>query len=314
MIERIPIASRDQWLTMRRQDVTASVAGSLLGVHEYQTAYNLWALKSGKISEDVEETPAMTRGMLLEPVAMKLLRIDRPDLRLTWNGIPGEISGDYFRDPEHRIGCTPDCFMEDDRGRGIVQFKSVEQNIFRKKWHVGDDDGSYAEISPPLWTVVQAIIEADLTESQTAALAVLVVGSGLQVHFIDVPIHAGVIDRMREAVKDFWRRVEQNDPPTPDYAADGETIAKIYSADNGREIDLSRDNRMVTILEERENLLALRKDAKDRLEPLNAELKEKLGENTAAYARGWQVTNKLQHRKAYAVEANAFRVLRTKRI
>src|SRR5262249_6073732 len=63
-IERIRISSREQWLKLRQSDVTASVAAALLGIHPYQTVFALWALKTGKISDDVEETPPMRRGKL----------------------------------------------------------------------------------------------------------------------------------------------------------------------------------------------------------------------------------------------------------
>ena len=50
MIEQLAIESREQWLAMRRQDITASTAGALLGLHPYVTAYSLWAEKTGLVS------------------------------------------------------------------------------------------------------------------------------------------------------------------------------------------------------------------------------------------------------------------------
>lgn len=316
MIENIKITSRDQWLALRRNDVTASAAGALLGVHEYATAYGLWALKSGKIEEDAEVSPAMIRGMLLEPVALKLLQMQRPDWDFRWNGTPGELDGHYWRDTDHRIGATPDCWATGPDGRHhIVQVKTIQASIFRRKWMTNDDsESAEAEISPPLWTVVQAIIESHLTKVEGAMLALLVIGAGLDMHMIDVPVHAGIIDRVQAAVADFWRRVAENDPPAPDYAADGATIAKLYGSDNGLEVDLRADNRMPALLADRKKLMAIRKDAYDRLEPINAELKHKLGSHAGAYVPGWHVTNKLQHRKTVVSPATSFRVLRVKEL
>jgi hypothetical protein len=315
MIQQIPIRSRDEWLALRRSDVTASAAGALLGVHDYQSALGLWALKSGKVTEDVEETSAMVRGLLLEPVGLKLLRMQRPDWKLEWNGEPGELSGSYFRDEEHRIGATPDCFAIDERGRkGVVQFKSVEQSIFRKKWFGSNDDGAPSEMMPPLWVSVQAIIEASLVGAEWAAVAPLVIGFGLDLHVIEVPIHAGVIDRVCLAVADFWRRVAENDPPDADYGRDGKIISSLYNSDNGLEIDLSRDNRVPALCEEREQLLAIRKEADEKLDAIKCELREKIGPNSVGFAQGWQISNKLSHRSGYTVEPKDIRYLRTKRI
>ncbi len=181
-VEVHEITSHPEWLAMRRQDVTASVVGALLGVHEYQTRYGLFALKHGDIEEDIETTGPMMRGVLLEPVALKLLQIEKPDWKLEWNGTPGIISGRYYRDPDRRLGATPDCFATDpDRGRGIVQIKTTIAPTFRKSWfqqdHGGeDDDGSPPVAAPPLWVATQAILEANLTGVQWANVAVLVVG------------------------------------------------------------------------------------------------------------------------------------------
>src|SRR5262245_7287249 len=81
-IERIEYGDREAWLKLRGKDVTASVAGALLGVHEFTTPYGLWALKSGKIAEDPEETGPMRRGRLLEPVAIELIQEEHPDWAL----------------------------------------------------------------------------------------------------------------------------------------------------------------------------------------------------------------------------------------
>ena len=71
---------------------------------------------------------------------------------------------------------TPDLFVEcPERGRGIVQIKSVEGSIFRKKWR----DPETNEIAPPLWIAVQGIVEAHLDGAQWAAVAPLVVGFGM---------------------------------------------------------------------------------------------------------------------------------------
>ena len=319
-VEVHEITSHAEWLQLRRQDVTASVVGALLGVHEYQTRYGLFALKRGDVEEDIETTGPMMRGLLLEPVALKLLQIERPDWKIEWNGKPGIIGGNYYRDPERRLGATPDCFAIDPkRGRGVIQVKTTIQPTFRKSWFhqdYGSEEGesSAPEAAPPLWVASQAILEGHLTGVEWAAAAVLVVGYGLDIHLFEVPIHTGVINRIREATGEFWDRIARNDPYPPDYARDGETIAALYGQDNGREIDLSSDNRVRELLEERETLTVTRKTTKEDLEKINNELKHKLGANVAGYLPGWEITNKVVNRKGYAVSPTTYRSLRVKRI
>ena len=160
-VETWPVKDRTSWLALRKSDVTASAIGSLLGVHEYMTPYALWALKSGIISEDPEETPAMMRGRLLEPVAIELLREMHPSWTIT-------TPSTYYRDPATRIGATPDALVKDPlrKGFGVLQIKTVEPSIFRRKWQTDD-----RTVEPPLWIATQALVEAHLTGALWASFA-----------------------------------------------------------------------------------------------------------------------------------------------
>jgi len=301
VIERIKITDRDQWLAMRGRDVTASVIGCLLGVHEYQTAYGLWALKSGAIAADPEETGPMRRGRLLEPVAIQLLREERP----TWKF---QEPGVYLRDTEARIGATPDLFAYDpERGPGLVQIKTIEPSVFSRKWR----DPETKEISPPLWIAVQGIIEAHLAGVEWVDVAPMRVGFGLDIELVPVPIHKGIIERAYEVVGEFWQMIAEGRKPAPDYGRDGEIIARLFEEDHGTEIDLSRDNRVPELLAERATLKTSIGVNDDRVDEIDNEVKAKLGSHAAGrLANGKYITWKTQHRKAYSVEPKSFRTLR----
>lgn len=302
-IERISVQSHAHWLELRKRDCTASAAGALLGVHDYITLLQLWLEKSGQ-GEDVEETPAMRRGKRMEPVAIEILRDEHPNLSF-------EVPKFYVRDSEARLGATPDLLATcPERGLGIVQIKSVESMIFRKKWM----DGESKEPTPPLWIMVQAIVEAHLTGAKWAAVAPMVVSHGIDVPLIEIPIHAGVIERVKAATADFWRSITAGEMPSPDFSRDGETLARLYAEDNGQALDLTRDNRIIELLEERENLSSVRSDADEKLKANRAEIIAKLGDHASAIVPGWSLTAKTQHRKAYSVKASSSRVVRAKRL
>lgn len=291
--------SREEWLALRQPNIGASVVGCLLGVHDYQSAYGLWALKSGKLEDDPEETPAMQRGRLLEGVAVKLLREVRPGWTITHNAIPG---GAYFVDSDLRLGATPDAFVDDpQRGMGLMQIKSVEPSIFRRKWR----DVETGDITPPLWIAVQAIVEAHLTGAKWAAVAALTVGHGLDLHIVDVPIHAGIIDRVQAEVAALWRAVENGRAPDADYGRDGKLIEALYAPEPGSIIDLSADNIISSLCDERETLNTQRNSADKRLKELRAEIIGKLGSAEAArLAGGRLVIVKRSPRAAYQVAAS----------
>jgi len=299
-VEHIPVTDRASWLAMRQRDVTASVAGCLLGVHDYTTAYGLWATKTGRIPADTAETEAMVRGTLLEPVAAQLVAMKRSEWTIIEPGV-------YLRDPEARIGATPDRWVEcPERGRGTLQIKTTADLIFKQKWR----DPDTREVVLPLWIAVQAMLEADLAGHSWACVAVMVVGMGLDVHLIDVPIKPALLQRLRTEVAEFWRIVDSGEKMPPDYAQDGALVARVYDRGNEPPIDLSGDNRMVALLDDRAELKVTEKATKARLEEVETEIKHKLGNASAATVGGRTVSWKLQRRAEYTVKASEFRVLR----
>lgn len=310
-IEIIPCADDALWRAARAQDVTASVAAALLGVHEWETPFSLFHAKKG-VAQGQEETEPMRRGRLLEPVAVQVLRERHPDWTIQHNDGKGRV---YYRDASARIGATPDVIVDcPERGRGVVQIKSVEAGVFNRKWK------TEGEVEPPTWIAVQAIIEASLVGAQWAMVAPIVVGHGVEVPEIEIPIHFGVMAKLRAAVAEFWDRIERDDPYPPDYARDGALIAGLYADDDGGEIDLSGE-RIWSLLEQRDKLKdaerAGAQAAKERA-IIDAEIIHMLGNAQRGRLMrngapdGRTVEAKTIRRKPYSVAASSYRSIRLK--
>ncbi len=304
MFEHIPASDRETWLALRGKDVTASVCGALLGVHEYTTAYSLWALKTGRITDDPEETPAMRRGTLLEPVAVEILRQDHPGWEIHHN------TGDlriYYRDSEARVGATPDILVHEGGRLGVVQVKSVEQSVYRRKWLMPER----GDVEPPLWIAIQALIEGHLVGADWVAVAPLVVGFGIDLPLIMVPPKPKIVEMVYEKTEEFWRIVKTGEEMSPDFARDGETIERMFGADDGSEADLSRAPRADQIVLERGALSASIKEAEEAKKALDSEMKAILGNHAVGrLADGRKVTWKTINRKGYEVAPTQFRQLR----
>ena len=252
-IEKHRIETRKDWIALRKQDVTASGAGALLGVHDYETPYSLYADKAGLLPPEPANrrlTGPMERGLLMEQVANRVLRARFRQLRPAWNGRPGRIPGaTYYRDVEHRIGGTPDVLaIDDNRGPGVLQVKSVEPSVFRQKWI----DPNTQELTPPLWVAIQALVEADLTGASWAAIAVCMVSYDVSVQLVDVPLNPKVMDEIRARVREFWNRVETNDPYEPIYGRDAAVIRAIYATHTpGKVIDLPDDPELIQLVDDK---------------------------------------------------------------
>lgn len=298
-ILRIPITDEAQWLDLRRQNVGASEVAALLGSHPYLSAYGLAGDKSGRIPKQDHDNAAMERGRELEPIAIRKLARMFPRWRL-------EAPGAYFADEALRFGATPDLFVIDDQGRrGVIQIKSVEPSVFRKTWH--DEAG---ELSAPLHVALQAIAEAHLTGADWCAAAAIVVGFGIDVHIVDVPIVPGVIARMRQEVREFWDEIANDVTPDPDYGRDGALIAAMLRQDDGTEIDLTGDNELPGLVDKRETARQLQSAAEQSLKECNAAILHKLGPAQRARFAGGLITAKTIHRAAYQAKASSYRQVR----
>jgi predicted phage-related endonuclease len=306
-IERIPIMDREQWLKLRKQDVTASVAGALFGVHPWQTIAGLHAEKCGlELPGPDPESAVIRRGNALEPIVAEEVAKLRPEWRLIKNT-------EYLRDQHARIGATPDFWIENDsRGLGMLQTKTVAGFKFKREWKNADGDD---DVAPPLWIVLQNAVEMMLADAAFGAIGVLVIGDfTFDTHIIEVPRHKQTEHKIRVAVHAFWQALDAGQVPILDYERDGDLVKLMYpAAVPGKVIDLRGDNRIIELLETRELNAGFEKEAKMRRIAAETEIREKIGDAELAIVPGWRVSLKTQTIAAHPVKESKFRTLRCSR-
>ncbi|MCO5085115.1 MAG: YqaJ viral recombinase family protein [Mesorhizobium sp.] len=305
-VQIIHPADRATWLDARKQDVTASVAGALLGVHPYQTPYGLWAEKSGRVASDDADNPVLRRGRLLEPVVIEMLREDRPEWTVEYRR-----DNAYWRDTEARIGATPDAFATrpDIFGQGIVQVKTVAEDKFRREWI----DAETGDVVLPLWIAVQAIVEATLTGATWACVAVMVIGRGIDLQIVDIPLDAGarVMNRLRRDVREFWRKVEVGEEPPIDWNRDGASVAEVYR-------DSMPDRKDLTAVEGLDEISGRFVDAREAhavsgkaIEQLRPRILHALGAAETGFTTNWNIVARTSVRtgpNGQAVKSRSLRI------
>lgn len=315
-VEILTPASREEWLALRTETIGASELSALFGAHPHMTAFELFATKTGQyqrqfagieIKADAIHLPPTERGNVFEPVAIDLARKLRPTWRIFSNAIPG---GRLFVDRAARMSCTPDAFIiaPDRPGVGALQIKSVERSVFQRDWKVSDD-----LIEPPLYVGVQAIDDASLSGCDWACAGAIVAGFDISFYLFDVPLHAGLMAKGRELVADFWRRVEANEPFPPDYARDGELIARIYADGDKSAIDLTAHNRIGFLCQEKLAWSRRRTSCERALEVVDAEIVDILKQAEAAIHPEFNITRRVQKTGGYTVPPGKTRVLRVTR-
>jgi len=197
---------------LRARNVGASEAAALFGLHPYLTKFRLWNLKAGRIpADDLADNERVEAGIFMEPSIAAWVKH-----RTGW---PLTKVERYCEHPTVKgMGCSPDYeFVDPATGELVtVQIKNVDAIVFAK-W----EDG------PPMVYQLQVQHEIACGPYARGVLAVNVGGNRLELFRYDP--HAGSIARLEKEVADFWRTVEADEMPDPDFSQDLDTIESIYS-------------------------------------------------------------------------------------
>jgi putative phage-type endonuclease len=303
-VERISITPDYDWLGARPQFVNASEVGTVCGVAPYGSLAELYAEKKGLRPPRVDNA-VMRRGRWGESAVFQALADMRPEWQVQRAAL-------HLIDREHRIAATPDgfAFRPDREGIGLVEAKTVARSVFKEKWFGDDEEG---EPRVPPHYLLQVLTTMMLAECQWASVVVLSVGEyGWDFNLIDVERDPVLEEAILDDVANFWRNhLDANIMPPFEPQRDERLVKHLFPQDDGSEIDLSGDNRAQIAVEELiETQRALKRlDAVEKA--LKTELTGKMGAHTfARLADGRRLSWKQQSRKAYAVEASTYRVLR----
>jgi|SRR5580765_813446 predicted phage-related endonuclease len=283
---------------LRKGDITASKTGALFDVHPYETRLKLFVEKSG-VEFPTEETKTMRRGRWLEPTIGKAVSELRPDWTI-------EQANVYLRDPELRLGATPDFFIiGDPRGLGVLQAKSVAPSVYRRDWLDGTE--------PPLWITLQCLTEMMLADAAFGVIAALLVDPHqMDCVLLDVPRNPSAEIKIVGAVCKFWKQVAAGEEPAADYGRDAAVIAALAPQEvAGKAIDLAGDNYLPDLLAQRAQLKARIKVDEERCEEIETEVKFKMRDAERIVGiDGWRVTFKTGDRAGYTVPPKKLRTLR----
>ena len=296
--EKWEITSIGEWLEWRRRDITASRVGALFDAHPYLSREQLAALMRGSSDAGTSMPPdnaAMRRGRILEPAVAAAIAEERPQWVLT-------KASAYHRLPALRLGCTPDYFAEStdprERGPGIIQIKTVNPQQW-DRW----------QAKPPLPYVLQTLTEMLVTGCEWGWLATMVTSQSYPVHYTAVPRHAPAEERILAAVAQWWAEFDSGA-----LAPAAEAAGLAEALDDGSSIDLSGDNALPGILDEREMLRQSLTAEEARLKELDYQIKNRIGRAKTGWLPGWSISYGTSHRKETVIAARDIRTLRIRRL
>lgn len=225
MITKIKTESREEWLTLRRQSIGGSDAGTICGLNPYSSAYALWAEKTGAMEpEDISEKEAVRLGNDLEDYVAK---------RFTEKtGIKVRKVNYTFRNDKYPFAHAnidrdivgEDAGLEIKTTSNFEYIKLCENGEFPASWYC------------------QILHYMMVTEKKKWYLAVICFGKGFYTFEIErTEAIEKEIRALEEIERGFWAEVQTKTPPKIDGSkATSEAVDSIFgNAREGLEIDLS---------------------------------------------------------------------------
>ena len=252
--------SREKWLEVRKQGLGASAAAAAVGLNPYQSALELWMIKTGRDTElaqpdpDDDTTPIYW-GNVLEPIVAECYarRTGRKVRRI--NAVlqhPEPNKAWMLANLDYSVVASPDV--------QILECKTAGRNG-AKAW----DDGV------PDYVECQVQHQLAVTGKAAADVCVLICGQELRIHRIER--NEPVIERLTELERAFWRYVETDTPPPTDGSdSAGRALRGLYPSDRGETLVFEEDEPLCDAFD---RLLGVRAEL-DRLRDHESRLKQQL--------------------------------------
>lgn len=266
-----------EWLDMRKLDVTSTEAAGLFDAGAYQnsrTFFELYNVKAGLLAPAAFEANDRVKwgnrleaaiaagiaedyGLIVEPFKV-YMRIEELRMGSSFDFKIVGLADGYSGDESVR-----DMFRE--FGHGIMEVKNVDGLQFRRQWL---EDGENTEATPQIEMQVQHQLEvADIAWS---LIAPLVGGNTPKAIIRKRDREAG--EMIRAKVAELWVRIKAGNTPPPDFEKDAGTIGKLYANNNGTEIDLSDNERLIELCAQHEAAKIAKNDAEKRQKAAKAEI------------------------------------------
>ena len=254
--------SRDEWLSVRKKGIGSSDAAAAIGLNPYQSALELWMIKTGrdehlpKVDPNDEDSP-MYWGSLLEPI----------------------VATHYTRRTGHRVRRINAVLQHPDPDKTWM-LANIDREVIGTTEVQLLECKTAGEFGARLWregvpeyVVCQVQHQLAVTGKSAADVCVLICGQEVRVHRINRD--DWLIARLIELERQFWQYVETDTPPPADGSDSAERALRcLYPQDSGNKIDFSHDRELSATFAD---LVALRVDIANK-EKIEADLKQKIQE------------------------------------
>lgn len=256
--ERIKPDNEDHWLKLRMQDVTSTEISALFGISPYLTEFELWHRKKEQQIVRLSDNERMAWGKRLESAIAQGVA-EEEELKI----IPFK---DYVRLPEHRLGSSFDFEILEPEHK-LLEIKNVDGLVFRDNWKEDEEGNPEA----PLHMEIQFQQEMLVAGVDKLSLRALIGGN--KIHRIERNASPEIHAKILEKVAAFWKSIDENRPPSPDFVRDSDFICELYATTTkGLVANVEQDEKIIKLAAEYAQAGKEFKDAEARKKAIKAEI------------------------------------------
>ena len=205
--------SREEWLEVRKQGIGSSDAAAACGIHPYLSMLELWLIKTGRATSDLDESlegySPLYWGNTLEPMVAKYYQEHTGNKVRRVNAILQHPEPDKVF-----MLANLDYAITGSEEVQILECKTAGEHGL-KLWREG----------VPLYVTCQVQHQLAVTGKQAAHICVLLCGHEAKIYKVerDERLIASIIDQERL----FWQYVKTDTPPTPDHSESAAKALKL---------------------------------------------------------------------------------------
>jgi len=178
-----------EWHELRKNGITGTDAGAVLGVSPFSSPYRIWALKTGQVEDNVQQNDRMRLGQLLEAPLLQMFREKNPEMMVH------EDVGTFVHEDYPELIANPDGIATVGDKLYIIEVKTS-----RKYW----------DEVPPHYRA--QVLHYASVFSADGAIVVSLAGGDYQEWTIDFTEEE--LNMQTEIVRAFWNEnIEPNKQP-----------------------------------------------------------------------------------------------------
>lgn len=272
-LKMIPYGSHEEWLKIRKGYIGGSDAGAIIGLNPYNSAFSVWAEKTGQTPE-FEGNISTRVGTYLEDLVAKLFmeetgkQVQRMNFTI--------VNADY---PWACANIDREVIGED----AVLEIKTTTSFGAIKKFRSGE--------YPEQW-YGQMVHYLAVTGAKKAYLAALENNRELRV--FELERDEEEVKALMDAEREFWNTyvLPKKTPPVDGHSATSEAIKKIFSEEAGDSIDLSG---FLDVFQQRKAVNEQIKNLKAELDGLDNRVKVAMGSMAKGTCGRFSVSWKLQN-------------------